>query len=125
MMKRLVIIAGLFVFFTHIGCARPVVNRVGLENMVQFNASPQEEIKKHFVFQKTNHYVFFRLASSEPPSLIEAIGPHLEPGDKVINLAISEKSTVVEAVVCFFIGWIYCPEELIIEGDVVGGKKKD
>jgi len=102
-------------------CARMRLSAVDLNNQVQINPS-NEQVKKHFKESKWNHYFLFQLVPTSEPKISDMLASHVAPGDKVVGLQISKKTTFLNGLVCVLLGFIYCPDTITIEGDVVSGQ---
>ena len=96
------------------------VSSAQLDNHVQLNPT-SEPIKKHFEESKWNHYFLFQLVPTAEPKISDMLASHVAEGDKVVGLQVKKKTTFVNGLICVFVGFVYCPDTLIVEGDVVAG----
>ena len=94
------------------------VSSAQLNNHVQLNPT-SEPIKKHFKESKWNHYFLFQLVPTAEPKISDMLASHVAEGDKVVGLQVKKKTTFVNGLICVFVGFIYCPDTLVVEGDVV------
>jgi len=102
------------------GCARMYLSSAQLTNHVQLNPT-SEMVKKHFEESKWNHYFLFQLVPTAEPKLADMLASHVAEGDKVVGLQVRKKTTFVNGLICVLIYPIYCPDTLVVEGDVVIG----
>jgi len=116
----LLIIFSLTIF----GCARMNLNTAGLRTNVQLNPT-SEPIKKHFKEEKWNHYFVFQLVPTSEPKIEEMLSSHVASGDKVVGLQVKKQMSFLNGLVCVLVGFIYCPDTLIVEGDVVSKNSFD
>jgi len=101
------------------GCANLTIDNGSLTNHVQVNPVRGSEynLKKTIEVERWNHYFVFQLVPEEH-ELESLIGPELDPGDIVTDLKIEKKTTFVNGLICALVGPIYCPDTLIITGNV-------
>lgn len=103
------------------GCARMELSRSNLKTQVQVNTfdSAQYQLKNSFKEERWNHYFLWQLAPTARPNLEEMVGSHVSSGEMVTDLQVKKKITFVNGLICALVGFIYCPDTLTVEGNVV------
>ncbi len=118
------IILVLSVVFITVSCARLELDNANLGTQISMNEA-NEPVKKHFVEKRWNHYFVFQLLPTEKANLERMISEHVEPGDKVANLKVKKHMNFWNGLICALVAPIYCPDTLIVEGDVVAGSSAE
>ena len=101
-------------------CYRMELSAAGLNNQVQVNPT-SEPVKKHFNESRWNHYFLFALVPTSEVKISDVLASHAAPADHVVGLKVKKEMTFLNGLICVFIGFIYCPDTVKIEGDVVAG----
>ena len=106
------------------GCARMELTSADLKNQVQINpAAEGQKVKKSFKEKRWNHYFLFQTVPTSKQPISEMIAPHVEEGDEVVGLKVSKRYTFVNGLICSLVGFIYCPDTVTVEGQVVSRQK--
>jgi hypothetical protein len=120
MLRSLIALAVVPTLLGGAGCARMYLSSAQLNNHVQLNPT-SEPIKKHFEESRWNHYFLFQLVPTARPKISDMLASHVAAGDKVVGLQVKKKTILVNGLICVLVGFIYCPDTLVVEGDVVIG----